>query len=83
MPVLFLSTLLHTRHLDSAQYPHIAVLILFLAQWGYTAHIILIYQQHTNAMLILFLSTLLRMFGHTNTHTLKYSHIAVLFLFFA
>ena len=27
----------HTRHLDSAQYPHIAVLILFLAQWGFTA----------------------------------------------
>ena len=39
MLILFLCTLLHahTQHLDSAQYPHIAVFILFLAQWGYTA----------------------------------------------
>ena len=27
----------HAPHLDIVQYPHVAVLILFLAQWGFTA----------------------------------------------
>ena len=43
----------HTHTLDITHYPHIAVLIPFLAQWGYTALLRAAYRGHAEVVRML------------------------------